>query len=162
MPLSESRIAVVAVGFFFIAAATGMLVMVLFPGIEMTIGDKDYLSGVLSRSLGNLFQGLELAGFVALIPHSIWVLSRTPDPETVVAYDSFGLWAQTLFPALGFLGTIIGVSLAVAGLDAAMKQNDPAVLISGLATAFDTTFIGLVAAILVMGMRKVVALRAAT
>lgn len=160
MPLSESRITLVAAGLFCIAAAADLLVIVLFPGIELAIGDNNYLYGVLSRSLASVTQGLLLAGLVALVPHSLWILYHGSDLRTAAAYDSFGLWAQTLFPALGFLGTIVGVSLAVAGLDSAMKQNDPAALIAGLATAFDTTFIGLVAAILVMGVRKAVALRA--
>ena len=55
---------------------------------------------------------------------------------------------------MGFLGTIVGVSLAVSGLPTAMQQDDPSGLISGLSTAFDTTFLGLGAAITVMLLRK--------
>lgn len=160
MPLTESRITLVAAGLFFLVAAACFLTTALFPGIEHSLSDESYLTGVLSRSLEKPAQGLLLAGFLALIPHSLWVLWHHPDQTTAAAYDSFGIWAQTLFSALGFMGTIIGVSLAVGGLDEAMKKSDPATLIAGLSTAFDTTFIGLFAAILVMGVRKVVTLRA--
>lgn len=58
------------------------------------------------------------------------------------------LWG---FPVVGFIGTVIGVSQAVKDLPTAMK--DEAALggvLSSLHLAFDTTFLGLLASVLVM------------
>ena len=52
-----------------------------------------------------------------------------------------------MFPGIGFLGTVIGISIAIGGLEEVMSGQEPTVLISGLRTAFDTTFIGLVASL---------------
>lgn len=117
--------------------------------------DIPYLLGVWGRSLKDAFQFLLLVGVVTVPIHAIWVFGRSHSSDVLQAYNSFGAWAQTLFTSLGFLGTIIGVSLAVAGLRAAMTANDPGQLIVGLATAFDTTFLGLVGALLLMVIRKV-------
>lgn len=158
MSLSEQRIVRGAFGWFLVCAAAGGIGLAAYPDMIAAVSGKSYLSGVLSRSLEKPAQGLLLAGFVALIPHTIWVMCRKVDLTTASAYESFGFWAQTLFTALGFMGTIVGVSLAIAGLEAAMAANDPAALITGLSTAFDTTFIGLVSAVLLMATRKVVTL----
>lgn len=55
--------------------------------------------------------------------------------------------AATLFPALGFLGTVIGVSIAIGALEDVLASGDVSALMVGLRTAFDTTFIGLCAAL---------------
>jgi hypothetical protein len=55
--------------------------------------------------------------------------------------------AITLFPAIGFLGTVVGITIALGGLPKVMASRDTDQLISGLLTAFDTTFLGLVAAL---------------
>ncbi len=70
------------------------------------------------------------------------------------AYDHFAAWGQTVLTSLGFLGTVIGVSLAVGGLRDAMLEQDPTSLIVGLSTAFDTTFLGLVGAIQYLVLRQ--------
>jgi hypothetical protein len=54
--------------------------------------------------------------------------------------------AATLFPAVGFLGTVVGITIALGGLQQVMDKRDSGQLMSGLLTAFDTTFIGLLAA----------------
>ena len=116
--------------------------------------DGGYLGGVLSRSFESLYQGALLSGLLAMPLHAIVSLRR--GQAGAAAYDMFTLWGQTLFTSLGFLGTIIGVSLAVGGLAAAMGEGDPAGLIAGLSTAFDTTFIGLTASVLLMVFRTIV------
>lgn len=114
-----------------------------------------YLAGVLSRSLAGPYERALLAGLLSVPLHAGWTWwRRRRDAGVAVAYDSFGLWAQTVFTSLGFLGTVVGVSLAVAGLEDAMKAGDPGALVGGLFTAFDTTFLGLSAAILLMAFRK--------
>ena len=51
--------------------------------------------------------------------------------------------AAAIFPGLGFLGTVVGVSIAIGGLDMVVDTGDTEDLISGLRSAFDTTFFGL-------------------
>jgi len=135
-------------GLIWLAVALG-LVPVGAPG-----EDASYLYAVLVRSFGNGLQAAILAGLAAVPMHAIWTFSRS-GPAAVEGYDKFGLWAQTMFTAVGFMGTIIGVSIAVAGLKQAMVDKDPATLIGGLSTAFDTTFLGLSGAVLLMIIRKV-------
>jgi MotA/TolQ/ExbB proton channel family protein len=69
--------------------------------------------------------------------------------EIVFGPLRLALW---LFPVLGFLGTVIGVSAAIEKLPNAMKERGTQLsgVINELHFAFDTTFIGLVAAIGVM------------
>ena len=112
-----------------------------------------YLASVLKRSLVDTYQAGLLAGLIAVPLHALWTFGRR-GRAAAAAYDQFGLWAQILFTSFGFMGTIVGVSLAVAGLEAAMQDGDPGALIGGLSTAFDTTFLGLAAAILLLLLRK--------
>lgn len=51
--------------------------------------------------------------------------------------------AAVLCPAIGFIGTVIGISIAIGGLPEAMQDRNIENMMSGLRTAFDTTFIGL-------------------
>lgn len=121
---------------------------------ELSASDGgDYLAGVLVRSLSNAFQAALLAGLISVPLHAVWTFVRR-GASAERAYDQFGLWAQVLFTSLGFMGTIIGVSLAVGGLETAMNEDDPGALIGGLSTAFDTTFLGLTAAVFLMIIRK--------
>ena len=57
--------------------------------------------------------------------------------------------AVTLFPAVGFLGTVVGVTIALGGLQQVMAsaKGGAGRLLDGLMTAFDTTFLGLLAAL---------------
>ncbi len=116
--------------------------------------DASYLYAVLVRSFGNGLQALILAGLMTVPLHAVWTFGRCGS-DAIDGYDKFGLWAQTIFTAMGFMGTIVGVSIAVAGLKQAMVDKDPATLIGGLSTAFDTTFLGLTGAVSLMVLRKV-------
>lgn len=120
--------------------------------------DEGYLSAVLRRAMGDLYRLALLAGWGALVPHALILTIAWRNEATRAGYASFAAWVQVLFTSLGFLGTIVGVSLAVAGLPTAMQADDPAALITGLSTAFDTTFLGLGAAITVMLLRKLIEL----
>ncbi len=63
------------------------------------------------------------------------------------------IWA---IPILGFIGTVLGLSQAIQGFGGTLAtsgdfqavQDSLTVVVSGLATAFDTTLLGLVAAVL--------------
>ena len=67
-----------------------------------------------------------------------------------------GLW---LFPVLGFLGTIIGISAAIEKLPDAMRERGAQLtgVVNELHFAFDTTFLGLIAAIVLMFMTAIAA-----
>lgn len=117
-----------------------------------------YLLGVLTRSLAGPYQLALLAGLMAVPLHFIWTRCSRWTQHGRAAYGTFAIWSQTLFTSLGFLGTIMGVSMAVSGLEAAMNDGQPAGLICGLATAFDTTFLGLTASIMLLLARRIVSL----
>jgi len=64
------------------------------------------------------------------------------------------VWA---IPVLGFIGTVLGLSAAIGGFSSVLKTADDVTQISeslqgvtaGLATAFDTTLIALIAALII-------------
>lgn len=71
---------------------------------------------------------------------------------------NFAVW---VLPILGFIGTVWGISQAVVGLETITQtagsqslaeglQNGMGQVLSGLATAFDTTFLGLLFAVAIM------------
>ena len=123
-------------------------------------GDLSYLPGVFARSLDNPLQLALLAGWIALLPHWLVLLALRRRPGLAVGYQRFADWAQPLFTGLGFVGTIVGVSLAVAGLRVAMQDQNPDGLVKGLSVAFDTTFLGLGAALTLALFRKAIELSA--
>jgi len=135
----------VAMGTLFIAAR-------LRP--EVPAVPDNYILGVWTRSFENPLQLGLLAATLAIIPHFLWSLSRRAGPGFADAYEGFAAWGQAVLTSLGFLGTVIGISLAVAGLEQAMLDQEPAPLIRGLSTAFDTTFLGLSGAILLLLLKR--------
>ena len=48
---------------------------------------------------------------------------------------------------LGFIGTVVGVSIAIGGLNKVLETGDTKALLDGLRVAFDTTLIGLFASV---------------
>ena len=139
-----------------------LLIFRQFSGVLFFSVDSDdvgYLRGVIERSFGNYYQLFLLAGALALLPHFAWTMRMASNEAAMPAYDQFGTWGQSLFTSLGFLGTIVGVSLAVAGLEDAVVNQSPGTLIGGLSTAFDTTFLGLTGAIQLLIFRKISSLQ---
>jgi len=57
------------------------------------------------------------------------------------------IWA---IPILGFLGTVIGITIAIAGLDPKLLENSLPVVTSGLGVAFDTTALALALSMVLM------------
>lgn len=57
------------------------------------------------------------------------------------------IWA---IPILGFLGTVIGITMAIAGLDPKTLENSLPVVTSGLGVAFDTTALALALSMVLM------------
>lgn len=74
--------------------------------------------------------------------------------ETSYALVQGFVWA---IPVLGFIGTVLGLSSAIGGFSSVLKTTDDITQISdslqgvtgGLATAFDTTLIALIAALII-------------
>lgn len=145
-------------GLLLIAFGLVWIVARLWPELPEAEG-RSYLGAVLARGLGDTYQMALLAAIPAVVLHGIMVAVRPLGAEGARAYDRLGALMQTLFTSFGFLGTIVGVSLAVAGLKKAMDAGEPDALVGGLSVAFDTTFLGLVGAIAVMVLRRMVALR---
>jgi len=57
------------------------------------------------------------------------------------------IWA---IPMLGFLGTVIGLTMAIANLDVKVLEESSLEVVSGLAVAFDTTALALALSLLLM------------
>lgn len=68
--------------------------------------------------------------------------------------------AAMIFPAIGFIGTVVGVSLAIGGLNAVIDNGEITPLLDGLRIAFDTTFIGLVASVVLSALLYLIQSRA--
>ena len=143
----------------------------LFPEVAQS---ERFLPGLIGRSLGDPFYGFLISGLIAshiygfiLLGLTRWGAVSNPflsrlvgvaSPEQQQQFDArltaFAIArsplrdAVTLFPGLGFLGTVIGVSVAIGGLEDVMAGQPPTELIDGLRTAFDTTFIGLIASLM--------------
>lgn len=119
---------------------------------------EPYLVALVSRSIGDLYRLAMMAAVAMVIPHALWVTRRGGKRGRAglvgPAYERVAQLLQSLFTSFGFLGTIIGVSIAVSGLESAMESRNPTALIGGLGTAFDTTFLGLCGAILVTLARR--------
>ena len=160
--VSEARLAAAGLGALLIAGGALWLGVMLGWLVPLPAGETagmGYLPGLLARSLDAPYAFALLAGLGAVPLHALFVAlrhGRAAGP----GYDQLAGWAQTLFTSLGFLGTIIGISRAVAGLAPAMAAGEPGDLIAGLSTAFDTTFLGLTAAILLLVFRKLFGLGA--
>ena len=147
-----------ALGWLLLSAGGVAIAAQFAPGGPEATGMSEpdgYLAGVWARSFADPYQAGMLAAVFAVPLHFAWTALRRRGPAVGAAYDRFGAWGQTALTSLGFLGTVIGVSMAVAGLETALLEEDPGRLIAGLSTAFDTTFLGLVGALLLMTLRKV-------
>ena len=67
--------------------------------------------------------------------------------------------AAVLFPAVGFIGTVVGVSIAIGGLGEVLDSGETAPLLQGLRIAFDTTLIGLVSSVVLTALLHLVHVR---
>lgn len=127
-----------------------------------------YLDGVARRATGSVYYGFLISAFLGTLGYglALWRVAGG-DARTLTAWllgtgrtrsfahneDAFAVQraplrdAVALFPALGFLGTVIGVTIAIGGLENVLDGEEPTDLITGLRTAFDTTFLGLVASL---------------
>lgn len=136
---------------------------------------EGYLPGIYERFFNNgyyIFMGASFLGcvayagalliFVATGRRSFALITGIPEQKPVFDENIFLVSgyayamrplrdAVTLFPGLGFLGTVVGISIAIGGLESILEGESPQELTTGLRTAFDTTFLGLCAS-LVLGV----------
>lgn len=127
-------------------------------GLWTRISDAPLYQLFVGSGLGII--GYSLALFASLAPTATMPLARRlcglpPDVlATAAGRDTltgqgadFALSpvrdAAAIFPGLGFLGTVIGVSIAIGGLDTVVETGNTDDLMLGLRSAFDTTFFGL-------------------
>jgi hypothetical protein len=80
------------------------------------------------------------------------------DNDSVALENSYGLirfitWAV---PILGFLGTVLGITKAIAGVTPERLENDLSSVTDGLAEAFDTTALALALTMLTMALSFIV------
>lgn len=141
-------------------------VYILIPG-------DHYLAGILTRLWEGYLYGFITAAFLGCLTYALFLYffilrlykkkpyffhTATGIPRdfscdgfiTEGGYDLSVSPIQTaaaLFPGLGFLGTVIGISTAIGGVEDVLNGGSPTSLLSGLHVAFDTTFIGLVASL---------------
>jgi hypothetical protein len=79
--------------------------------------------------------------------------ARVTSDNEAMALDSsysfirFMIWA---IPILGFLGTVLGITDAIAGVSPEQLEKDLSAVTGGLATAFDTTGLALILTIITM------------
>lgn len=149
----ESAIHVVLVFLFSVILAS------LIEAARIHIGDRMVLRSLASArraSRGPISLAPILASRGAIIGRATRVLARdlAGTAPRLAALDAFGQAERTflrgliaLLPVLGFLGTVIGLALAVADLQGALGPGaDPAGLagvFAGLAVKFETTLLGL-------------------
>ncbi|WP_243651349.1 MotA/TolQ/ExbB proton channel family protein [Thiobaca trueperi] len=90
------------------------------------------------------------------------LMLRSQQHQHNFAPIGFAIW---VLPLLGFIGTVIGITQAVSGLEASIIPSDGGAsglggVLGGLAFAFDTTFVGLVLVIPTMLLLLILRARA--
>jgi hypothetical protein len=141
-----------------VALFLGLLIYASLQGIGVVL-DRSALSARLDGArppYASRITARPLGIFLQPPTSPAWKAHFDTGRETLLAPIKIGFW---LFPSLGFLGTVIGISKAIQKLPEALPSpsggpprrpeslND---VFSGLHFAFDTTFLGLVAAITIV------------
>ena len=126
-----------------------IVILLSFGALLLTLYLHGYLDRILDNTLTQWFFGIILT--VVLLVEAFAFTERMADVH-------FWSWLTT---GLGMLGTVLGFSMALAGIDAGALQ-DPATLsteigqfLKAVSFAIDTTMIGLSAAMTMEAMNKV-------
>lgn len=137
-------------------------------GVQITAGNVDQFLGHLGRLphqqrlsiLGRRIQGaLEHFKSRNSVPEVQEYLSTQAEIDASGVDSGYTLLRAFIWvvPILGFIGTVTGISAAVAGLNTTLAEDGGAQLMQalsmvtqGLATAFDTTFLALLMAIVLL------------
>jgi biopolymer transport protein ExbB/TolQ len=103
----------------------------------------------LGRRLHSALDFLTKRGSAAQLDDQLRTLADNDAVELVGSYSlvRFITWA---IPILGFLGTVVGITAAVAGVTPEVLEQSLDGVTSGLATAFDTTALALVLTMVLM------------
>lgn len=108
-------------------------------------GDEDF-PGVLRRWYGNARSREDFAHL-----SDYFLLLRGQQHQHNFAPIGFAIW---VLPLLGFIGTVVGITQAIGGLEQAVAPAEAGgslgTVLGGLKFAFDTTFVGLVLVIPIM------------
>jgi biopolymer transport protein ExbB/TolQ/DNA-directed RNA polymerase subunit RPC12/RpoP len=110
-----------------------------------------------SMMVNRIRKGLELFEVRPSVDRVSQMLSSQSDIDSIRIGASFTLCKAFLWaiPILGFIGTVIGLSHAIGGMNFGNSEDIKAVIgmlqnvVGGLGTAFDATLLGLVLALLV-------------
>jgi biopolymer transport protein ExbB/TolQ len=105
-----------------------------------------------------LLASLDFLGRRGATPEFDDQLRCLSDNDSVALENSYGLirfitWAV---PILGFLGTVLGITKAIAGVTPERLENDLSSVTDGLAEAFDTTALALALTMLTMALSFIV------
>jgi hypothetical protein len=122
---------------------------------EIDAAERRHGSGYLCRRLRNAISFVMRKGSAETLDSEIKYLS---DMDAAQAAQSYGfvkiiIWA---IPILGFLGTVIGITIAIAGLNPKQLEDSLPEVTAGLGTAFDTTAIALGFSMVLMFVQFVV------
>ena len=136
----------------------------------------DFLTGVFLRTTSTLYYQIFAGSILGALAYALCVLAACSAvasggvggpagrlaglPNLADAASRVLFWSDgyayamapvrdsaVIYPGIGFLGTVIGISIAITGLPTAMQNQDLTGLMDGLRTAFDTTLFGLVASL---------------
>jgi hypothetical protein len=109
----------------------------------------------LVRRVTAVLDFLGRRGSAAELDDHLRALADTDAVDLENSYSLIGFitWA---IPILGFLGTVLGITMAIAGVTPDKLESDPTPMISGLALAFDATALALGLTMLTMFLRFVV------
>ncbi len=110
---------------------------------------REQQQSYLVRRLRDGLEHVRLKGSADSLDDELKYLSDADDSRAYTGYALVRIiiWA---IPILGFLGTVIGITLAIASLDPAALENSLNDVVLGLAVAFDTTALALSLSIVLM------------
>lgn len=119
----------------------------LFDRLEqLPIADRQ---SMIVRRLRDALSDIKESGSAENIDHQ---LRHLAEKEAESAHDSYGftrliIWA---IPILGFLGTVIGITIAIANVSPDQLESSLSEVTGGLAVAFDTTGVALIMSMILM------------
>lgn len=123
--------------------------------LNSVLNDPVFARGHYAISVSRLAQVFAQEPDSAAMRHAKEVILSGDEDAAVVALQPI-YWAEVALPALGFLGTVVGLAQAMSQIGAELLagQARPEELQKGfqsVALAFETTFLGLIGALIVGG-----------
>ena len=188
--LTASTYRALTSAFLWMLGATFLVALLCrFAAPDVVVETDGFLLGLFSRITASSWYQLFIGAGLGMIGYGLclrFALGDSPSAglfsrlvgvldlaDTEVQADQRGLTevtnyalaplrdAAAIFPGLGFLGTVIGVSIAIGSLDAVVETGDTADLMTGLRSAFDTTFFGLTFSVVLSLIASVIEARVA-